>query len=238
MTVCSRLNIYNHIMGLVPEFDGLTRRLVAILESLSSTTRVLEVGSGTGLLTQALSTMPDLRELACVDPDEEACRMLAQFEWAKRGKIASIVPRSLEKCELKGGFDAIVNRFVIHHIPDERKCLVLRTMRRFLRRGGTLVIGDMVLPHYDIEANRLAAVEKYYRSTLQIAHQIGDELLIADQQECYRRDLNQDGEYKTCRCRTEREIKEAGFRGLRRFRVSQQGKIGWPGILCVTATKA
>jgi 2-polyprenyl-3-methyl-5-hydroxy-6-metoxy-1,4-benzoquinol methylase len=237
MNVRGRLNVYNHIMGLVPEFDRLTGRLTKILGSLPSTARVLEVGSGTGLLTRSLSSLSAVRELVCVDPDEEACRVLAQAEWAKHGKITSILPHPLEECKLAGCFDVIVSRFVVHHIPDESKRTVLRTMHKFLRSSGTLIIGDMVLPHYSSEASRPRAVEKYYLSTMQIARKIGDQLLIADQQECLRNDLDREGEYKTCRCRTEMAIQATGFRGLRRFRIPRRGGTGWPGILCVSAIK-
>jgi len=232
-----RLELYNHIMSLVPEFEQLSQRLVHILESLHSTPRILEVGSGTGLLTRSLLTIPTLRELVCVDPDEEACRALANAEWTKDGKIACILPRPLEECELSGGFDAIVSRFVIHHIPDDRKCPVLQMMRKYLRRGGTVVIGDMAIPHYGSEANRPRAVARYYRSTLEIAQEIGDQMLISDQQECQRKDLDRDSEYKTCRCRTESAIEKAGFNELGRFRMRRNGGIGWPGILCLSATK-
>jgi 2-polyprenyl-3-methyl-5-hydroxy-6-metoxy-1,4-benzoquinol methylase len=237
MTLHGRLKVYNQVMGQVPEFDRLTHRLVSILGSLPSTSRVLEVGSGTGLLTQALLNLSALKELVCVDPDEEACRILAQAEWAKHGRVTAIIPRALEESELKGGFDAIISRFVIHHIPDEHKHLITRTMRKLLRHGGTLVIGDMVLSHYGSEVSRPRAVERYYASTLQIARRLGNQLLIADQQQCFRSDMLREGEYKICRCRMEMAIEGAGFQGLRRFRIPRQGGAGWPGLICVSSTK-
>lgn len=232
----SELEIYDEVMKVVPEYDLLSDLLVDQLERLYAPLRVLEVGSGTGLLTEKLLASSRVTDLTCVDPDSGACEVLRR----RCGRVqVAVHARHFERVKGLRKFDAVVSRFAFHHVPDEAKLEFLRHTRRSLRRGGLSLIGDMTLPHYEGSGDRLAAVTRYYEITFDYVRRFGNQFAIDDQAQCLERDLNQDEEYKICRCRAEKLIEEAGLLLKEVYPISHYrrgcGPV-WPGIYLFVAT--
>lgn len=232
----SELEIYDEVMKVIPEYDLLSDLLVDQLERLSIPLHVLEVGSGTGLLTEKLLLSPRVAELTCVDPDADACELLRRR--CRRGQVA-VHANHFERVKGLCKFDAVVSRFALHHVPDEAKLEFLRHARRSLKSGGLCLVGDMTLPHYEGPCDRADAVMQYYKVTSDYVRRLGNQLAIDDQAECMERDLNQDEEYKICRCRAEKLIEEAGLFLKEIFPVSTYRRgcgMVWPGIYLFVAT--
>jgi putative AdoMet-dependent methyltransferase len=109
---------------------------------ITATSRVLELGSGTGNLS---CRIPACRELVCVDLSE-------RMEAIARPKLAHISNRRFIKADLLevfqkeiGLFDSIISTYTIHHLTDEEKRRLFAEIYGSLVPGGRAVFGDLML---------------------------------------------------------------------------------------------
>jgi putative AdoMet-dependent methyltransferase len=109
---------------------------------ITATSRVLELGSGTGNLSRLI---PVCRELVCVDLSE-------RMEAIARPKLAHISNRRFIKADLLevfqkeiGLFDSIISTYTIHHLTNEEKRRLFGEVYASLVPGGRAVFGDLML---------------------------------------------------------------------------------------------
>ena len=115
---------------------------VAKMARITSQSRVLELGSGTGNLTQRLD---DCEELVCVDVSE-------RMEELARHKISRFQNRRFIKEDILqvfdhpiGLFDAILSTFTVHHLTEPEKLHFFREVFQHLKPGGRAVFGDLMV---------------------------------------------------------------------------------------------
>ncbi len=123
-------------------FRDLRDRIIA-LASASLDDRVLDVGSGTGLL--ALAVAPRCRGVWAVDV---APAMVEHLRWVVTGQgldnvypvVASATSLPLED----GAVDLVLSNYCFHHLTESEKRKAIAEAFRVLRPGGRLVFGDMM----------------------------------------------------------------------------------------------
>lgn len=130
---------YDPVMGEDPSMRALRDLVVeAVPESAE---RVLDVGTGTGILIQLLRRHRPRARLVGLDP---APAMLDEAH-AKLGgdQMASLMIGSADELTLPSeSFDAVVSNFALHHLEHSQKRLCAREVHRVLRPGGRFVFGD------------------------------------------------------------------------------------------------
>jgi putative AdoMet-dependent methyltransferase len=109
---------------------------------IDSSTRVLDLGSGTGNLSACIS---ECRELVCVDVSERmqaiAERKLVHLPQRRfiKEDILAVLERDL------GTFDCIISTYSIHHLTETEKGVLFDRIHQSLRPGGRAVFGDLML---------------------------------------------------------------------------------------------
>ena len=129
------------IRRLVPHYDEMVREGLAVLERLvAGDARVVDLGTGTGRLAEALACALPRAHIAAIDVDP---RMLeaARTRLARFGERVSLVEQSffepLPPC------DAVVASLSLHHVHElDRKVAVHRAIHASLAPGGVLVVLD------------------------------------------------------------------------------------------------
>lgn len=131
---------------------------------------VLELGSGTGNLTQHL---PSDAPLTCVDLSLEMMR-IAQEKLPPDRKITYVQEDMLAFFnQTRGPFSAVVSTYTIHHLTEEEKELLFEKIAAVLQPEGAVVIGDLMFKDEEAKAAYLAMCRANGQETL--AEEIEDE---------------------------------------------------------------
>jgi putative AdoMet-dependent methyltransferase len=125
---------------------------------ISPSSRVLELGSGTGNLS---CLIPQCGELVCVDLSE-------QMEAIARLKTAHVPNRRFIKGDIlevfeheNAAFDSVISTYAVHHLTDDEKRTLFEKVFAALVPGGRAVFGDLMLPNRDEKA---AKIQEYLLS--------------------------------------------------------------------------
>jgi SAM-dependent methyltransferase len=112
---------------------------------VDATSTVVKLGAGTGAFARALA--PHVARVVAVDPSEA---MVARIR--ERGLDA--VCAGFLSYEHEGDpADAVYTRNALHHLPDFWKALALERIAQVLRRGGVLLLRDIVYSFEPVEAD-------------------------------------------------------------------------------------
>jgi SAM-dependent methyltransferase len=117
-------------------------RWVAQEARVISTSRVLELGSGTGNLS---SLIPECGELICVD-------LSGRMEAIARKKSAHPPNRRFIRADILevfehefGTFNSVISAYTVHHLTDDEKGALFAKIFMSLVPGGRAVFGDLMV---------------------------------------------------------------------------------------------
>ena len=118
---------------------------------IDSSSRVLELGSGTGNLSCLID---QCGELVCVDLSE-------QMEAIARSKLGHIPNRRFIKADIlevfdceRAPFDSIISTYAVHHLTDDEKRLLFSEVFIGLVPGGSAVFGDLMLRNQEEKVSK------------------------------------------------------------------------------------
>lgn len=128
---------------LIPCFDDFYRAVVEMVPlAPQGPWRFLDLGAGTGLLTQFLKTSFAKAEYTLVDFSSE---MLAQARARFGGQTGiHFLEADYAEAEWPGSFDGIFSSLSIHHLNDEAKVALYRKVFAHLRPGGIFLNAEFV----------------------------------------------------------------------------------------------
>jgi len=117
-------------------------RWVVQQAQITSTSRVLELGSGTGNLSALIASCG---ELVSVDVSEK-------MEAMARCKVRHLANRRFIKADILevfsqelGNFDAVISTYAVHHLTELEKQRLFALVRDHLLPSGAAVFGDLMV---------------------------------------------------------------------------------------------
>jgi len=141
---------------LVPCFDDFYRTAVELLPFPSDQAiTVLDLGAGTGLLAGFIANAFPVAKLTLLDIAPEMLARARQrfINYTDRVRF---VTADLDALQIDGSYDAIVSALAIHHLEDDGKRRLFKTIHAALNPGGVFVNAEQVL-------GPTAAAERLYR---------------------------------------------------------------------------
>jgi putative AdoMet-dependent methyltransferase len=119
---------------------------------IDPTSRVLELGSGTGNLSQLIASCG---ELVCVDVSEK-------MEAIAQPKLRHLTNRRFVKADILeafakrlGLFDVIISTYAVHHLTDGEKQRLFALVFGSLLPSGRAVFGDLMIQNQDQKRERI-----------------------------------------------------------------------------------
>jgi putative AdoMet-dependent methyltransferase len=134
-------------------YDALLDWVIAAA-AIGETSRVLELGSGTGNLT---ARIPVCGDLLCVDISQGmetfALQKLAHLKKRRfvEDDILQVFDRPL------GSFDRVISTYTVHHLTREEKRVLFERVWASLLPGGRAAFGDLMLEDESQAAVKAAA---------------------------------------------------------------------------------
>ena len=118
---------------------------------IDSSSRVLELGSGTGNLSCLIH---QCGELVCVD-------LSKQMEVIAGSKLGHIPNRRFIKADIlevfdceRAPFDSVISTYAVHHLTDDEKRLLFSKVFTSLVPGGSAVFGDLMLQNQEEKVSK------------------------------------------------------------------------------------
>jgi cyclopropane fatty-acyl-phospholipid synthase-like methyltransferase len=129
--------VYDKAKHRTANVDNIAKAVLASIE-LNREMRMLDFGSGTGLLLERLAT--HVASITAVDVSDSMNEQLA----AKRATLPCelhILPVDLTQTSIPGEYDVIVSSMTLHHIADIPG--MLTRLFSLLRPGGQIALADL-----------------------------------------------------------------------------------------------
>jgi tRNA (cmo5U34)-methyltransferase len=146
----------------VPRRDDMVDALLAAAPfPADEPLKILELGSGEGLLAEALLARFPLAALTALDGSasmrSEAAIRLAAF--GERARVAAFDLTALDWWDRMFGVDLIVSSMAVHHLNDAKKQYFYKAAAERLSPRGALLMADLVDPQHP--AARAAAADRW-----------------------------------------------------------------------------
>ncbi len=140
---------------LIPCFDDFYGTVVNFAEITEEHPKILDIGAGTGLLTEFLLPKFPEAEYELMDISEEMLEV-AKKRFAGNGNVkVTLADYSKKKFSLN--YDLIVSSLSIHHLEDEEKRKLMRKIYDSLNPGGIFINADQFVAES-------VTIEKKYRA--------------------------------------------------------------------------
>ena len=171
--------IYRAIAAVaVPRRDEMMAALVAAAPfAPDEPIKILELGSGEGLLAAALLARFPSASLTALDGSEsmrsETTTRLAEF--GARARVAAFELPTLDWWDRMFGVDLIVSSLALHHLNDAKKQYFYKAAAERMSPRGALLIADLIEPQHP--STRDAAADRWDALARQQAGSMGAPVL-------------------------------------------------------------
>ncbi len=127
----------------IPCFDDFYSTAVSVIEPITETPLVLDLGAGTGILAEFFLKKHPSATMTLLDLSDEMLEV-AKERFAEKSNVLYATGDYVDS-DLPGEFDVIISGMSIHHLSPEQKETLYHRCFQALRPGGSFVNADQAL---------------------------------------------------------------------------------------------
>ncbi|MEK6591153.1 MAG: class I SAM-dependent methyltransferase [Nitrospinota bacterium] len=133
-----------HREKIIPVFHDFYRTVTKMVPfEKNARINILELGTGTGTLTEMVLSSYPRAQLTGIDLTDEM--LLQAEEKLKRFKNRFILMRGdFSAITLNSNYDAVISSLSIHHLTPDSKKKLYKKIYKYLKKGGVFINADMV----------------------------------------------------------------------------------------------
>ena len=120
--------------------------------------KILEIGIGTGTLTEKLVPKLKFSKYVGIESDKKCF----DFSVKKFAGKSEIIFLNEDVDSAKENFDLIVSTFTDHHIPYEKKLDYFRKISKLLPKNGVYIAGEEFIEDFKNENERKSSLREYH----------------------------------------------------------------------------
>ncbi|MDJ0580116.1 methyltransferase domain-containing protein [Crocosphaera sp.] len=207
-------------------YQEMTKKMIGICQKHSSETKdpldVLELGAGTGIFTmKVVNSLRNLRKIDAIEVDWHCFKLLKIKKRELRAYSQDIEVNLYHKDSRDynppGQFDYIFSAFADHHIKKADKEIYFENVKKNLKHGGLMIVGDEFLREHDSDnrEEKEQALNAYHNHIIQKALEKEEGILATLEQQALDSGLRELGDFKVSCSEYEKLLKEAGFKFTR-----------------------
>jgi len=152
---------YDKAIVVHPFYKEMIETIIKTIKLNSKKPHILEIGMGTGTLTEHLINL-EYKRLIGLEPER------IDYEFVCKKFIKTKKPNvQFKNCDLWGfkpedKFDIIVSSFVDHHIPTDKKVKYYEKILDLLEINGIYLAGEELISDYSTDDERIIQLFKYH----------------------------------------------------------------------------
>ncbi|MEL6989650.1 MAG: class I SAM-dependent methyltransferase, partial [Bacteroidota bacterium] len=181
---------------------------------------ILEFGAGTGIFTMKLANglSKTLRKLDAIEFDWHCYKILniktREFSNSNPTVEVNVYHEDSRTYDPPGKFDYIFSTFADHHIKKNDKELYFENVKKNLKSGGLMIIGDEFIREHNPnnKEEKHQALKEYHNHIIDIAKQEGHDILAELEHQALVSGLEEKGDFKLSCSQYEKFLQDAGFK--------------------------
>lgn len=149
---------------LIPCFDDFYGTILEQIPAENRAPKVLDIGAGTGLLSEMVLEQFPEAEITLIDIADEMLEK-ARERFGESDRI-SYITADYSSYNFAEQYDVIVSALSIHHLKNDQKAALYQTVHSHLNSGGIFVNGDQFLGATEESEQRN---QQWWRTTIENA---------------------------------------------------------------------
>jgi SAM-dependent methyltransferase len=182
--------------------------------------KVLELGAGTGLLTEDLLKIP-FAHVTALEYDSNCCKFLIRLE--QDGRCVAVQGDAVVY-KKEGNFDIVCSSFAHDHIHYEKAKEFAKNIRANLRKGGIYIMGGEILPYYSTKEERIESLYTYHCMIVNQALREGHFRLAQLEIDALESGIHMTGDFKRHEALFEEEMLSTSFRMVKKAKMGPTQK--------------
>lgn len=210
------LDLYHAVERSHPYYVEMIADIQAVLRDVRRGTgqRLLELGAGTGLATEAILGVGGF-DVDALELDAKCCTILAEHT---KGGASCIQGDATTFCR-RGHYDFVASVFAHDHIHYDEAVNFARNIRNNLKPGGFYIMGGEILPFFQSEEERVEALHTYHGFIVQKALRDGHFELAQIEINALKSGIFKIGDFKRHEALFENEMLSADFRLFKKTKI-------------------
>ena len=203
------LDLYHAVERSHPYYEEMITEILKEIRNISAQLnrklKILEIGAGTGILTQELVNL-DVGSVDALEIDQNCLDVLEKHIC---GSVNCILGDAVEYSDEP--YDLVVSTFAHDHIHYDRATSLVENIRRNLKMGGVYLMGGELLPKFETSEERNESLYKYHGFIVDKAIRDGNYTLAQIEINAIKSGIEWIGDFKRHESQYEKEMLTGNF---------------------------